>query len=171
MQRLGDRQKMLVAHGVPVSDTRLPLVMFDFRRCTTLEGRILVHGEEEGTGRSYMMMEGTDANVHFIYHTPQIEEMRGRGGLRPNGFVRLRKLFERSRPVLEIAELDRDEELVREREVHQQKAVSRIEGGRLPVEDRWGGGLAHDQKAIREVGIELGEVRKRNRERHRSRDR
>ena len=31
MQRLGDRHKILAAHGVPVSDTRLPLVMFDLR--------------------------------------------------------------------------------------------------------------------------------------------
>ena len=46
MQRLGDRQKVLAAHSVPVSDTRLPLVMFDLRNCTTLEGRVLVHGED-----------------------------------------------------------------------------------------------------------------------------
>jgi len=39
MQRLGDRQKILATHGVPVSDARLPLVMFDLRHCTTLEGR------------------------------------------------------------------------------------------------------------------------------------
>jgi hypothetical protein len=45
MQRLGDRQKVLAAHGVPVSDTRLPLVMFDLRRCTTLEGRILLQAD------------------------------------------------------------------------------------------------------------------------------
>jgi len=69
MQRLGDRQKVLAAHGVQVSDTRLPLVMFDLRRCTTLEGRILVHGEDEETGRPFMMLEGTDAKVHCIYHT------------------------------------------------------------------------------------------------------
>jgi hypothetical protein len=43
MQRLGDRQKILAAHGVPVSDTRLPLVMFDLRNCTTLEGRMPDH--------------------------------------------------------------------------------------------------------------------------------
>jgi hypothetical protein len=68
MQRLGDRQKVLAAHGVLVSDTRLPLVMFDLRRCTALEGRILVHGEDEGTGRSFMILEGTDAKVHCIYN-------------------------------------------------------------------------------------------------------
>src|SRR5437879_3324618 len=52
MQRLGDRQKILAAHGVLVSDTRLPLAMFDLRNCTTLEGRILVHGEDEAYHRA-----------------------------------------------------------------------------------------------------------------------
>jgi hypothetical protein len=62
--------------------------MFDLRRCANLEGRILVHGEDEGTGRTFMMPEGTDAKVHCIYHTAEMSEARGRGGLRPNGFVR-----------------------------------------------------------------------------------
>ncbi len=112
MQRLGDRQKILATHGVPVSDTRLPLVMFDLRNCTTLEGRILAHGEDEGTGRSFMMLEGTDAKVHCIYHTPQMAEARGRGGLRANRFVRLRKLFENGRPLLEIDDLGPSERIL-----------------------------------------------------------
>ena len=91
---------------------RLPLVMFDLRNCTTLEGRILVHGEDEGTGRSFMMLEGTDAKVHCIYHTPQMSEARGRGGLRANRFVRLRKLFENGRPLLEIDELGHCEKVL-----------------------------------------------------------
>jgi hypothetical protein len=49
-----------------------------------------------------MMLEGTDAKVHCIYHTPQMSEARGLGGLRANRFVRLRKLFESGRPLLEI---------------------------------------------------------------------
>src|SRR5260370_23153218 len=93
MQRLGDRQKILAAHGVPVSDTRLPLVMFNLRNCTTLEGRILAHGEDEGTGRSFMMLECTDAKVHCIYHTLQMAEARGRGGLQTNRFAALRQRF------------------------------------------------------------------------------
>ena len=81
---------------------------------------------------------------------PQMEQMRGRGGLRPNGFVRLRKVFERGRPVLEVLELDRTEELVREREFHEERVMTRIESGPLPVEDRRDG-LAHDQGALREA--------------------
>jgi len=34
-----------------MSDERLPLVVLDLRSLTTLEGRILVHGEEESSGR------------------------------------------------------------------------------------------------------------------------
>ena len=49
-----------------------------------------------------MMLEGTVAKVHCIYHTPQMSEARGLGGLRANRFVRLRKLFESGRPLLEI---------------------------------------------------------------------
>jgi hypothetical protein len=31
-----------------------------------------------------LMLEGTDALVHFIYYTPELEEARSRGELRTN---------------------------------------------------------------------------------------
>ena len=129
MQRLGDRQKILAAHGVPVSDKRLPLVMFDLRNCTTLEGRILAHGEEEATGRSFMMLEGTDAKVHCIYHTPQMAEARGRGGLRANRFVRMHKLFVNGRPLLEIDELGHSERMLSDRRHHEEAAAKLLQRG------------------------------------------
>ena len=79
MQRSADRQKMLAAHGVLMSDERLPLVVLDLRGLTTLEGRILVHGEEDTgrqAGRSYLMLEGTDGRVHYVYYTPEMEAAR-----------------------------------------------------------------------------------------------
>jgi hypothetical protein len=150
MQRLGDRQKVLAAHGAAVSDTRLPLVMFDLRRCTTLEGRILVHGEDEGTGRTFMMLEGTDTKVHCIYHTAEMAEARGRGGLRPNGFVRLHKLFENGRPVLQMEELSQSERLTLDRNHHEEAVLRVTETGTARVEDDRRGGLAHDQSAVRQ---------------------
>ncbi len=47
MQRSADQQKMLAAHGALMSDERLPLVALDLRSLRSLEGRILVHGEED----------------------------------------------------------------------------------------------------------------------------
>jgi type IV secretory pathway VirD2 relaxase len=46
MQRAGDRQKLLAAHGVMVSDERLPIEVLDLGKTDSVEGRILVHGED-----------------------------------------------------------------------------------------------------------------------------
>jgi hypothetical protein len=99
MQRSADRQKTLAAHGALMSDERLQVVVTDLRDLTTLEGRILVHGEEESSGRTYLMLEGTDARVHYLYYTPEMEAARHRGSLRTNSFVRLRKLSTQGRPM------------------------------------------------------------------------
>jgi transcriptional regulator of acetoin/glycerol metabolism len=48
MQRVNDRQKMLAAHGALLSDERLQLVVADLRKLKLLEGRVVLHGEEEG---------------------------------------------------------------------------------------------------------------------------
>ena len=174
MQRLGDRQKILAAHGVPVSDTRLPLVMFDLRNCTTLEGRILVHGEDEGTSRSFMMLEGTDAKVHCIYHTAEMAEARGRGGLRANRFVRLRKLFEDGQPLLEIDELGHCEKVLNDERLLEETRRLRIQSGRGPVEDGWGGWLGRYQEALQRAAatpIHQRDLHERAREPDRGRSR
>ena len=70
MQRMTDRQKTLAAHGVLMSDERLRVEVLDFRNLKSVEGRVLVHGEEEvgrDAGRSYLMLEGTNSRVHHIY--------------------------------------------------------------------------------------------------------
>jgi hypothetical protein len=98
MQRSADHQKTLAAHGALMSDERLPLSVLDFRELTTVEGRILVHGEEESSGRRYLILEGTDAQIRYIYYTPEMEAGRNRSGLRANSFIRLSKLFTEDRP-------------------------------------------------------------------------
>ena len=104
MQRSADRQKTLAAHGVLMSDERLPLAVLDLGRLTTSEGRILLHGEED-SGRNYLMLEGTDGQVHYVYYTPELEAARSQGGLRTSSFVRLRKLFSEGYPLLKVDEL------------------------------------------------------------------
>jgi len=175
MQRLGDRQKILAAHGVPVSDARLPLVMFDLRHCTTLEGRVLAHGEDEGSGRSFMMLEGTDAKVHCIYHTPRMSEARGRGGLRANRFVRLRKMFENGRPLLEIDELGHCEKILSDRRQREELASQLLQRRTSPAKCGWGGWLGRYQAALHKAAAErarqidpLEQTLKPHRERDRS---
>ena len=161
MQRSADRQKILAAHGVLMSDERLPLVVLDLRGLTALEGRVLVHGEEE-TGRkaglSYLMLEGTDGRVHYVYYTPEIEAARNRGGLRANSFIRLRKLFSERRPVLEIDELGDSESILRNKRYLRETVQRLIRRGIVPQEDGWNGWLGRYQKMLSAESIAQNRV-------------
>jgi type IV secretory pathway VirD2 relaxase len=174
MQRSADRQKILAAHGVLMSDERLPLVVLDFRRLTTLEGRILVHGEEDTgrqAGRSYLMLEGTDGQVHYVYYTPEVEGARGRGGLRTNSFVRLRKLFADGHPVLKIDELGDSEAILRNQRYLRETVERLIRRGIAPQEDGWNGWLGRYQKALQEAAVTVERQHlTREAERRRNRD-
>src|SRR5260370_31414262 len=120
-----------------MSDERLSLAVLDFRRLTSLEGRILVHGEEDTgsqAGRSYLMLEGTDGRVHYVYYTPEIDEARSRGGLRTNSFVRLRKLFSEGHPVLKIEELGDSESILRNKRYLRETVHRLIRRGIVPQE-------------------------------------
>ena len=161
MQRTGDRQKMLASHGALLSDERLPLVVLDLRKLKNVEGRVLAHGEEEvgkAAGRHYLLLEGTDAQVHLIYYTPEMEEARGRGKLRANSFVRLRKQFENGRPVLEVDDSGDAERILRnDRYLRETAGVFRARGI-APPEDGWGGWLGRYQAAVKKTATELTEL-------------
>jgi type IV secretory pathway VirD2 relaxase len=108
MQRAADRQKALAAHAAMLSDPRLPMQVTDCRSIRWLEGRVITHGEEENSGRTYMLLEGTDARVHFIYHSREIAGAWQRGRLRPNSFVRLRRLSgDQALSVSDLGDADR----------------------------------------------------------------
>ena len=161
MQRTNDRQKMLASHGALLSDERLPLVVLDLRKLKTLEGRVLAHGEEEagkGAGRHYLLLEGTDAKVHLIYYTPEMEEARSRGKLRANSFVRLQKQFENGRPVLEVEDSGDAERVLRNDRHLKERAQMFLTRGTVPPEDGWGGWLGRYQVAVKKTATELNEM-------------
>ena len=176
MQRIGDRQKTLAAHGVVMSDARLLVTTLDYRNLKTVEGRVLVHGEEESgraAGRSYLMLEGTDALVRHIYYTSEMEEARNRGKLLNNSFVRLRKLFVDGEAVMEVDDLGDSEAMLAHRSHVRQTARALLKRGIVPQEDGWGGWLGRYQAALRRTALEEIERldQHHRRSRHRGRDR
>jgi hypothetical protein len=102
MQRAADRQKTLHAHGELVSDRRLTVEVADWQSVPSVEGRVLVHGEEGHSGKNYLLLESTSAKVYYIPYTREMEEIRSRGGLRPNSFVRMRRQSGNGRPGIDI---------------------------------------------------------------------
>jgi hypothetical protein len=105
MQRTSDRQRTLAAQGVLLSDKRVSMEVLDMREVTSVEGRVLVHGQDEQTGRNCLMLEGTDAKVYFINYSREMEEARSRGKLRTNSFVRLRKVALNGALTLDVNDL------------------------------------------------------------------
>ena len=173
MQRTSDRQRTLAAHGALLSDERLPMEVLDWRQVASVEGRVLVHGQDEQTGRSYLMLEGTDAKVHFINYSREIEEARSRGDLRTNSWVRLRKLSLDGALTLDVKDLGNAELLLTNLRHLGEEARELLKRGIMPTEDGWGGWLGKYQAALCKTAREIEERKERNmaRARRRQRDR
>ena len=169
MQRSADRQKTLAVHGVLLSDDRLPMTTLDVRDLTSIEGRILVHGEEEASGRSYLMLEGTDGQVYHIYRTPEMEELRSQRGLQTNSFIRLRKLSTVRGPVVEIKDMGDSEAILSNKAHLRETAREMIERGVYPQDGGWNGWLGRYQKALVDTAFALEQEKAKERERRRSR--
>jgi len=177
MQRTTDRQRTLAAHGVVMSDERLPIELLNPAQMTSVEGRVLVHGQDEQTGRNHLMLEGTDAKVHYIHYTPEMEEARSRGELRTNSFVRLRKLPVDRALMLDVIDMGDAEMLLNNSRHLGEAARQLVKRGIMPTEDGWGGWLGRYQSALCKTTREIDErnerdwVRKQERRRDRSRGR
>jgi len=161
MQRASDHQRILAAHGVLMSDERLPFATLDSRQMDAVEGRILVHGQDEFSGRSYLLLEGTDARVHFIHYSPEMEQARHEGRLRTNSFVRLQRLFVDGRPLVEIDDRGDADDVLDNRRHLADTVRKLIKRGVIPTEDGWGGWLGRYQAALRETAINLEQERER----------
>jgi hypothetical protein len=97
------------------------------------------------------MLEGTDARIHYVYYTPEIEGARNRGGLRTNSFIQLRKSTADSRPMLESDDMGDSEALLHDKRQLRQIGQHLIRRGIMPEDDGWSGWLGRYQKALRDA--------------------
>jgi hypothetical protein len=155
MQRTGDRQKMIAAHGALTSDERLPIEVLDWRKTAAVEGRILVHAEDENSGRGYLILEGTDARVHLVDYTDDLQDARRHGRLGVNVYARLSRVLGNKGPRIECTDLGDSEALLQNSAILQKTARRMINRGILPTEDGWGGWLGRYQKALVRAAREL----------------
>lgn len=149
LQRTVDRQKMLAAHGALLSDPRLPFEITNTRNLKVVEGRVLLHAEDEVSGRRYLLLEGTDAKVHLIYHTQEIEEARRRGNLAVNNFARLEKRFADRIPHIEISDHGDADALLANHGLMNKQAHTLLRQGTIFDQGLWGGWLGRYHKALR----------------------
>ncbi len=143
MQLASDRQKVLASKGVLLSDERLRLNVLDFRNTPEVQGRVLVHGEEEhsnAAGRHYLLLERTDAQVHLIFYTPGMEDARSRGKLKPNSFVRLQKKFVAGQGSVKIEDYGSADLVLKNQALMGRTARSLLMRGTIPMKKAGVGG-------------------------------
>ena len=148
LQQSGDRQKMLAAHGALLSDKRLPLQVTNLRQLQRVEGRVLLHTEDEQTGKRYMLVEGTDAKVHLIYHTSAIEQARSEGKLAVGSFIRIEKRFANKKPTLHMDDLGDAKHFSRTLHTSSKEADLLLRRGVHEIQPVWGGWLGQYQTKL-----------------------
>jgi Protein of unknown function (DUF3363) len=148
LQKSADRQKMIAAHGAVASDSRLPFGITGLRNQEKVEGRVLVHAEDEITGRRYLLLEGTEGKLHLIYHTDAIEAARRRGEIAVNRFVSLEAAFDQGKACLRVTDFGDAQIFLKDRSHFEQRARALSRRGISNVETPWGGWLGQYQSAL-----------------------
>ena len=148
LQQSGDRQKMLAAHGALLSDKRLPLQVTALRQLQRVAGRVLLHNEDEQTGKRYTLVEGTDGKVHLIYHTSTIEEARSAGKLAVGRFILIEKRFSNKKPTLCVDDLGDANALLQNSSHFHKEADLLLRRGVHEVQPEWGGWLGQYQTRL-----------------------
>jgi hypothetical protein len=149
LQQTKDRQKMLAAHGALASDKRLPFQITNLRQVCSVAGRVLLHTEDEQTGKRYMLLEGTDAKVHLIYHNGAIEKARQQGQLSVDSFARIEKTFVRKKLTLEVHDLGDANALLQNSLYLRKEAALLLRRGVRDVKPVWGGWLGQYEIQLR----------------------
>jgi hypothetical protein len=152
MQQAADHQKTLAAHGALLSDQRLQLSAPKWRDISSLGGRVLSHGENEG-GSRFLLLEGTDGRVYHLGYTPELDEARSRGDLRTNSFVTITKTVdEHHKRRIEIVNLGDAETLMSDKSHFDSLAGQLIRRGVVQTdEERWSGWLGRYHQKLREA--------------------
>jgi hypothetical protein len=116
-----------------------------------------------------MLLEGTDAQVHFIYHTPEIAAARSQGKLRANSFVRFQRMFgDDGRPVVETTDMGDADRLLKNRSRLRDHIAA---GSGLPAQagGPWSGWLGKYSSTVAQIRTETPLSRHTRSEQKRSR--
>ncbi len=89
LQLSRDILKSRAAARHQILDVHAPSVLTRMERGVEVSGRIVGTGLDEGSGRSFVLLEGVDGRIHHIPQTDEMVRARGEGGLRRGQLVTL----------------------------------------------------------------------------------
>lgn len=90
-QKAVDRIKMMEAHGEMASGTDMPFRLLRAKEMESVEGKILVHGQDEHSGNNFALVETIQGELVRIPHVKEIAGARKFGSLAPGNYMRLQR--------------------------------------------------------------------------------
>ncbi len=106
-----------------------------------------------------MILEGTDQNVHFIWHTPEIESARRQRKLGSNAFIRIDPRIANGKTFLIITDFGSSEQFLDNAQYIRNRAQSLTKRGIVPAENGWAGWLGKYESRLVRVFAEIREER------------
>lgn len=156
-----DRLKSLAEQRETLSDPRLPLVATPTGSIKRLAGRVIGTGLDENRGVPYLLLEGTDAKVHYLYHDKAIDEARRTGAMRTGSFVEIERRFAsgadgRKRAQIVITDKGNAESLLTNQKHLAREALrGAVKQPELPKAGNYGGWLGRYHSAVAQRAAQL----------------
>ncbi len=148
VQKTHDRLKIMAQFGVMASDPKLPFQAARLSQMDELEGKVLVHGQDEWSGNNFALVESVTGAIFRIPQTREIADARRHGNLEPGHYLRIKRIppsaGNNSRSTYEVSDFGDAEELL------QNPFFLEEHAGRLSeiVQDGWGGWLGRLRIAV-----------------------
>ncbi len=139
-----DRQRTIDRFGVPASDPATPVLVTDWKDLDKLEGRILVHGQEDNRERAYMLIEDVNGVIRFIEHRRETEQLRAAGRLQPGAYVAMRMKWIHKQPLWIVNDFGPAEEVIEHQQFLEQCTFRGVD-----PQHQLGGWLGKFRDAIR----------------------
>lgn len=87
IQESGDILKTMYSARDIQSDPRMPVQKTMPQVGQSIEGRLIATGEDESTGKPYVLLESPDGIVHHIYQTMAMQKARAEGTLKRGDYL------------------------------------------------------------------------------------
>jgi type IV secretory pathway VirD2 relaxase len=164
IQISNDRLKSLAEQREVLSDPRIPLQATDLQKIRRLAGRVIGTGLDEAKGAPYLLLEGTDAKLHYLYHDDSIQRARAAGQLKTGHFVELERRFVegpdgRKRAQTIVADKGHADALLSDQKHLAQVAIrDTLRMQALPTESNLGGWLGRYHAAVAKKARDLVQV-------------
>ena len=160
LQMSNDRLKTMYRNRQMLSDPRLSMQVSDMHKIERIAGRLIATGLDEFKDQPYLLIEGVDGKVHYLYQTHKIQEARA-NDLKIGDFVVIQSAdytdkSGQQKKTIKFTNLGNAESLLSNKKYFESEAAREVHTSkRLPGGVSFGGWLGSYQQLLKNSSDDL----------------